>query len=162
MQDSTRYCKVDPSNPRVSSSPARSPFPQIVDDKTRLYGDLWLICSQAQINKLYQYSTWIFNTRASLFQAARLSVKLKNNITLSDTSHNQKKIAWISTYILLWSSLSKYDDELIILDIRPEYLFLKCFVRRDLFLKYLIRQGGHIYHNFLIYQYMTSSTYISL
>ena len=153
MQDSTKYCNLDPSNPRVSSSPARSPFPQIVDDKTRLYGDLWLICSQAQIDKLYRYSTCIFNTRASLFRAPRLFVELKKNCTLRQTQ-NQKKIALILYIFLSWSSLSKYGHELLILDIRSQYL--KYFVRPDLFLKHLIRQGGHIYHNFLIYQYMTS------
>ena len=146
---------LDPSNPRVSSSPAPR-FLKSWTIKRAFMATSGLFVVRLRSTNCIEIQPASSSHELLLFQAARLSVKLKNNITLSDTSHNQKKIAWTSTYILLWSSLSKYDDELIILDIRPEYLFLKCFVRRDLFLKYLIRQGGHIYHNFLIYQYMTS------
>ena len=149
---------LDPSNPRVSSSPPAPRFLKSWTIKRAFMATSGLFVVRLRSTNCIEIQPSSSTHDPLCFKLHDYSLNSKIIIALCDTSHNQNKVAWISPYFLLWNSFSKYRHELMIWgSIRIPIPEIFCKTRSF--------QGGHIYHNFLkinTWQIRLISAYIDM
>ena len=104
---------LDPSTPRVSSSPPAPRFLKSWTIKRAFMATSGLCVVRLRSTNCIEIQPSSSTQDPHCFKLHDYSLNSKIIIALCDKSHNQNKVAWISPYFLLWNSFSKYRHELM-------------------------------------------------